>query len=930
MKQTFMFTDIEGSSRLWANDPDRMSEFLSLHDRILSDIITSHHGRIVKHTGDGVFAVFENPSDAASSALEIQLVTGSNEILEGRIRLRIGIHKGFARERDGDLFGPDINLTARVMAAALGGQILLTADAAAPVPPEGASHKNLGLHNLKDIAEPRRLFLLAHPGLVERYSLIPKTLTVPNNLPAEQTPFVGREAEMIRISALIGQEDCRLLTLLGPGGSGKTRLSIRTATEIGHRFRDGVFFVPLAEITESDDIAPRIAYSIGFSTEDGGDLEKALQEHLKDREMLLVLDNFEQLTSGASILAGFLESSQDLRILVTSRERLRLRAEWVFEVPGMEIPPDGTHAEGFDSVELFLKTAQRGGGSPHGEKDYPVITRICRLLEGSPLAIELAASWCGMLPVEEIEEQVRDPASLESLMRDHPERHSSLEAVFRFSWNLLDDDHRKALCSLTVFRGGFDRKAASEVCGIGLAALIALRDRSLIWQIEKGFFGIHGSIRYFASELSGDVLDDPEAIRRSHAEYYLELIAASEEDLVHGDRSSAIHSLERDLDNIRAAWSHAVSNRRAGLMLGSLKGVSTILGVKGQFRELERLLNRAIEALEGTEGNDLVMANLLAELGWAGSHIHSLEICEPPLLRSIELYRNVGDPKGLLDGLNTYANLLNVHAEDTRAEPLYRESLELSKKIGNLHGTAAVLSNLGTLAERQGDLDAARDMYRESIDICRKTGNRHGLSIGLTNLSIILREKGDLDGSLSMLTEALTIEEEIGDDLYISIINTHRMELLFILGRLDEARQLCIGSIVCFETQGHIWMLVRGKFLLALIELEEGNIDSGAERLLEAMDIYSTHMRQVCMEELIAVSAICLSLRGQHKKACSAAAAAFADDNILPGYMQARLEGVIERAREALTPDAFRECTATARSLDKESALSMVRKALIC
>jgi len=918
-----MFTDIEGSNRLWTGDPDMMSADLAVHDSVIRASADINGGRVVKHTGDGFFLVFDNPASASACAMEIQLSMVSSGILHNRIRLRIGIHTGEAEERNNDYFGPDVNLAARVMAAGLGGQVLLTARSAHSDLPGDCILKDLGSHSLKDIREPIHLYSLAHPDLTERYAACPKVLAVPGSLPPEQTPFVGREAEMLRISAILSQKDCRLLTLLGPGGAGKTRLSIRTALGISHRFSDGVFFVPLALLESGESAAAAVAESISFTLEGDTDPVSQLQQRLEGCEMLFILDNYEQLTDQADLPARLLESSPGLRIIVTSRERLRLRSEWVFEVPGMQVPDAPDHDyERCDSIQLYRKTALRCSGSEPEPDEMEPVAEICRLLEGSPLAIELAASWSGFLPAEDILEQILTPRSLETTLRDVPRRQSSLEASFMFSWNLLKHEQQRNLCSLTVFRGGFDIKAAGEVCGIDIRDIIALKDRSLLWQLEKSRFGLHGMIRHFASRRTTELVEDPEALTDSHSDYYISLLAGSTEDLVHGDREAAVSRLVRDLDNIRAAWNYSVENRIIDRIESGNRGLATLMGVRSQFREAYTLLKAAVESMEA-HADDLLMAGLLTQLGWVGSHVRPLEECIPILQRSVDLFRSAGEPEALAYGLNNFANVLNVRGEDRRAEPLYRESLLISRETEDLFGMAAALNNLGILADHTGELDKAMELYSESVDICRKLRNQHGVSVNLSNLSTVLREKGDMDGSIEMLNEALDIEQKIGDSFNITLIKCNIAVHLIIQGMPEQARELVGTCISCFDAQGQAGGIARGCILLAFICVDQGKLPEARENLYRALELLARYRWFSHFVEAMAVCARYFQAARSMEPACMSAMISVSHGS-LPGYLQERVDSVLRETERELEPDIIAHIRKIAPDMNLDDAVAWV------
>ncbi|MGB9724492.1 MAG: ATP-binding protein, partial [Chloroflexia bacterium] len=397
----FLFTDIEDSTRLWEKYPTQMDRILARHDAILEREISHHGGRIIKHTGDGIFAVFER-GRPLHCALEIQKALAREDWGEVReLRIRIALHAGEALCRGEDYFGPTVNRTARLLSSGWGGQVLFTPEVLRVAPlPEDASVHDLGFHFFKDLGEPQQIYELEHPELPRRDFPPLRSLSAhPHNLPVQPTPFVGREKELAQVLSLLDYPHCRLLTLVGPGGVGKTRLALQAAAEKVENFSHGVYFVPLAALASPEFLVSAIADALRFSFYGPEEPQTQLASYLREKRMLLVLDNFEHLLAGAGRVAELLQAAPEVKVMATSREALRLHGEWVFPLGGLERPAEEEEeVERYAAVQLFLQGARRA--RPDfllSAEDRPAVVRICRLVEGLPLGIELASSWVRVL-----------------------------------------------------------------------------------------------------------------------------------------------------------------------------------------------------------------------------------------------------------------------------------------------------------------------------------------------------------------------------------------------------------------------------------------------------------------------------------------------------------------------------------------------------
>ncbi|MEX1170431.1 MAG: adenylate/guanylate cyclase domain-containing protein, partial [Chloroflexota bacterium] len=581
---TFLFTDLEGSTRLWEQFPDDMKPALERHDAILRAAIESSRGHVVKTTGDGMMAVFERAADAAAAGLSAQRDLAREPWSNiGLLRVRMGLHAGQAEQRGGDFFGPTVNRTARTMAAGHGGQILLS-DAAATLAsdhlPAGASLIDLGEHRLRDLGRAEHLFQLQHPDLKSSFPPLATLRREYGNLPTRAAPFVGRETELMEVKARLEDPAVRLLTLTGPGGTGKTTLAIRAAEAFGAGLRDGVTFVDLSSARDSNAMAIAVARAIGLGEVSERPLEEELRDQLRARRMLLVLDNFEQVTEAAGLVGQWLGDCPDIKVLVTSREPLRVRAERVYRVPPLGLPPVGLKApsadrmERFEAIQLFVDRARSVRPDFRLTDDNAAaVVEICRRLDGLPLAIELAAARLGLFSPQALRDRLGDRlALLKSGPRDLPERQQTLRATIDWSYEILDDAEQRLFELLAVFADAEisaveavarEANAAEANAGDVLDRLTGLTEKSLVRQIDAASgeprVGMLETIREYARERLEQRSGGGTRARRAHAVFYAGLAAAMRRDLIGNQRETALARMAVEVENLRIAWRHWVA-----------------------------------------------------------------------------------------------------------------------------------------------------------------------------------------------------------------------------------------------------------------------------------------------------------------------------------------------------------------------------------
>src|SRR5436305_4249715 len=469
---TLLFTDVEGSTRLLQELGDGYGEALHEHRRRLRAAFAEHEGVEVDTQGDAFFIAFARASDAVAAASD-----GQRALADGPVRVRMGLHTGEPRVTEEGYVGLDVHKGARIAAVGHGGQVLLSQTTRALV---DAHVRDLGVHRLKDLSAPERIYQLEVEGLPCEFSLLKTVEAGMKNLPLPRTSFVGRTSELEAIGRLLEDPACRLLTLVGPGGAGKTRLALEAAARRVDRYPHGVHFVPLASVSSPDFLAPALAESIQFAVDgahSGFSAQEQLLDYLSERSTLLVLDNFEHLVEGSGLLGEVIERAPHVELLTTSRERLNVQSEWVFDVDGLGLAENGNGSA--SAVRLFVERAKQVAPG-FALDDASHALRVCRLVDGMPLGIELAASWVSVLSCAEIADEIEGNIDfLATSMRDVPERHRSLRAVIDQSWRLLTDEQRGAFSRVSVFRGSFDRSAAVAVTGADLRLLSEFVAKSL-------------------------------------------------------------------------------------------------------------------------------------------------------------------------------------------------------------------------------------------------------------------------------------------------------------------------------------------------------------------------------------------------------------------------------------------------------------------
>lgn len=772
---TFLFTDIEGSTRLWETQPEAMRAALARHDAIARTTVSANRGRVVKMTGDGIHAVFEDPLDAVRAAVGMQLALAGTEVASGiALRLRCGIHTGASERRDNDFFGSAVNRAARIMAAAHRGQILLSAAvvALAGDHPAGAGLRDLGRVRLRDLTNPERVYQVLHPQLRSDFPPLRSLEATPNNLPQQFTSFVGRETELGQACELLTRT--RLLTLLGVGGLGKSRLALQIAAETLDRYADGVWLVELAVTADAGRVAESVASVLGVRNESGGDLDAALARHVADRELLIILDNCEHLIDACARLAKrLLQAGDRVRILATSREPLRINGETTLPMPALSLPdastpmtPDALRR--FDSVRLFVDRAEAADPAFRLDLQHaPAVAAICARLDGIPLALELAAARIRSLAPDAIAARLDDRFRL--LVegdRTALKRQQTLRALIDWSYDLLSPDEARLFRRLSVFAGGWTAGAAEAVAGgdgadpASVADLLAhLVDKSLAARDAGGTrYRYLETIREYAddrAERSGERA----SMRVRHVQHFLALAEAARPHLREADHEPWLERLDAERGNVLAAHRYC-ADTPGGVALD----MRLAIAMRRYWFErglLELGYRLTLDALSrpGTTGDLPLRAAALNDAGQIAAHMGRYGEARKHLVESLSIARSEGDRQRIGYLLQPLALACAGVGDLTAARGYLQEGLEVAREYGDPREVAAALNALAQIARMEGDLARAEPLYQQVLELAR--GARDIESLTMLNLAMVAIGRGSPPRARALLLEAAAICEEI-------------------------------------------------------------------------------------------------------------------------------------------------------------------------
>jgi predicted ATPase/class 3 adenylate cyclase len=801
---TFLFTDVEGSTGLLQALGDRYPAVLDEHAAIVRRAVSDARGVEVSTHGDAFFVVFGSPAGAVRAAVAAQQGFASHDWSPGPpVRVRMGIHTGEGILGGDDYVGIDVHRAARIADAAHGGQVILSDATRGLVQhalPAGASLRDLGVHHLRGITNPERLHQLVIEGLAADFPA-PRTLDArPNNLPLQLTSFVGREEQIAEVERLLGHT--RLLTLTGPGGSGKSRLALRVAAELLTRFPDGSYFVDLSPVTDPALVPAAVANALGVPEAAGRPILDGVKEHLRHRELLQVVDNFEQVAEAGTVIEELLTAAPKLRTMVTSRVVLALRGEQEYAVPPLHIPdperlPAGLSALGaVEAVRLFTERAR--AASPRfvlTEQNAPVVAEITARLDGLPLAIELAATRTKVLTPEQILSRLKRRLSiLTSGSRSLPERQRTLRAAIAWSYDLLDPVERRLFARLSVFTGGWTFESAEAACDpeeLGLDildGLTSLVDKSLIRRTEPpgrpSRFSMLETIREFGREQL-EAGGDHELVHRRHAEHFLRFAVEVEPHLTADDQGEWLDRCEEEHANIRAALRWAIDRGEAGLAQAAAGALWRFWQQRGHLAEGRQWLEDTL-AMPSGQAPTAARAKALAGAGgiaWWSDQGASRGFYD----EALAIERELGDPARLAEALYNQAFAVAAEHDLESAARLLDESLALFRQVGDEPGAARVLTMLVVQDAMAGAWDRVVARLEEVAAIWRRLGDRLNLAFDLIWLAFAYGRAGRRGDARSTALEALELFREADNATGIALAFLDLAFLLTWEGRHADA-----------------------------------------------------------------------------------------------------------------------------------------------
>lgn len=848
---TFLLTDIEGSTRLWDETPEFMRQAMVRHDTIIESTVASYRGHVVRPRGEGDsrFAVFEDPLDAVTAALEIHAALDREPWpMPTPLRVRMGLHTGDADLREGDYYGTTINRCARIRGLAYGRQTLisgLTADLIRARLADNVELRDLGEHRLRDLRQAEQLHEVIMPGITPDFPPLKSLTTSLTNLPGQLTNFVGREQALQSVKQMLSES--RLVTATGSGGTGKTRLALQVGMDLLDKFDDGVWMVELAALTDPAAVAHTVASLFSLPDEADRHHLTALSTFLRAKTLLLILDNCEHLIDACAELAETLvQSCPHVRVLATSREALGVPGECVYNVPSLSLPdatmtaPDALYHTS-EAVQLFVDRARAANTRFNfDEDDAQLVAQLCQRLDGIPLAIELAAARTKVLPVRELVRRLDDRFRLlTSGSRTALPRQQTLRGAIDWSYSLLPENERLLFGRLSVFAAGWTLDDAEAICaadddpdiysGDVLDLLTRLVEKSLVvfdQQRALPRYRYYETIHQYAREKLADS-DDEARLRDRHLAWFLALAERGEPKLSTAQQAEWLERFEADLDNLRAAlaWAHE-TDQEALLRLAS--ALSLFWTRSGRSTEARRWLELALEG-DTERARTAVRAQALTALAAARFTLNFYDSPEPLLNEAIEIFRELNDTQRLPFALWTLGTVLLhegdseriltlgeealdvstrsqdkagrafalglkslalINMGDTSARTLLEEALAINRARGDRWATAFDLIRLGWDAAFSGDNARALILFEEAYPIFRELRDRQFTAVTLTTLADLHRRMGDFAQADGLYREAAQMWDEIGHPLAMAAVLARRGYTALELGQLDSARTL--------------------------------------------------------------------------------------------------------------------------------------------
>ncbi len=955
---TLLFTDIEGSTHLLQRLGEGYGELLNECRTVLRTAFHTYHGQEVDTQGDAMFAAFARASDALAASVaaqrELALHSWPGAVT---VRVRMGLHTGEPSRVVEGYVGLDVHYAARVMSAAHGGQVLLsqtTRDLVAHDLPEGVSLRDLGEHHLKDLEQAVHLYQVLIAGFPADFPPLRSRDRRSATLPVQLTPLIGREHEVTAVMRLLRREKVRLVTLTGPGGTGKTRLALQVASELGDVFVGGVFFVSLASLNDPMLVIPTIARALGMRENMGQPAFVRLVEVLQQQPVLLLLDNFEQIVEAAPQVADLLTSCPQLKLLVTSREVLHVRSEHEFAVPPLALP-DPAHLPRLaalartPAVALLLRRAQAARSEfKLTSTNARAVAEICVRLDGLPLAIELAAARLKLLSPQALLARLDQPLSiLTGGARDVPARQQTLRNTIEWSYQLLPAGEQRLFRCLSVFVSGCSLQAAEAVCagpgdGAGrvLDGVASLVDKSLLQRVKQTEEGSEEqedqrllmleTIREYGLETleaSGEGL----ATRQAHADYFLHL-AEEAEPALKGPRLVAwLERLEREHDNLRAALQWAVKSGSAEVALRLGIALERFWVVRGQRNEGLAFLQRALAASAGVATP--IRAKALLAAARLAFNQSNYEQGEGLAQEGLALFRGLGDRRGIALSLNRLGVAAWRRGDFRAARVLLEEDLALFRELGDRDRVAWSLFMHGLLDSKQGEYTRACTRFEQSLALFRELGNKRGIAASLTQLAgTLFVSQGKQDMIYPLLEQGLSLDREVGDKEGMAVASLLLGWVALKQGDEATARSRAEESLTLYRQMEHREGVAEALCMLGKVEAVRGDHAFARtlyeESLAMAQEIGDRELITCGLEGLASVVAVQGVLAWATRLWATAQALREAIGAPLPPIEWADYEQAVTTARDQLGEETFASAWAEGRALTAEQVLTTGEAAL--
>ena len=858
---TFLFADLESSTRLWETAPEAMAPALERHDMILRQAVTAFGGRVLKGTGDGIMAIFDSASNALRACSEAQQRLHDEVWQEtGPLRARMGLHTGEAQSRGGDYFGPTVNRAARIMAAAHGGQVLLSQPAARSAwdrLPDDASLRDLGERRLKDLLQPERIFQLVHPLLPSEFPPVNTLDRRPNNLPIQISEFVGRTAELDQVGELLQGTGVRLLTLLGPGGIGKTRIALQAAADQIDAFDDGVYFVDLSPVRDRDTAFESIVRTAELSSTDQDNPLETLRRGLATRNILLLLDNFEQVMDAADGVTDLLSVCPRLKILVTTREALRVRGERVVDVPSLTLPPRDKVERGaetlsrYESVRLFSQRAREAQpGFELTDDNAAAVAEICQRLDGLPLAIELAAARLRLFSPEELRDRLRGRLELlRGGARDLPARQRTLRNTIEWSYELLDAGERSLFRLLSVFSTTTVTSVEEVVDRLqplkdidAVDGLTSLMEKSLVRR-RNGSGPVRLSmletIREYAAKRLEEEADFCAAARRAHAEYFAQFARSVRERTASSELERALDELEAEIDNLRTAWRYWVA--------------------AGDLEKLDDLADSLL-MLYDDHGWYHAAVELTRDLLGVLSTVPST-----PERAAQEIALRASLARGLMAILG-YTDEVEQEVEDA-----YREALAVSGTGGDAKQRYQILRSLASFYLYHAEFEKAAAIGQELLEIGEEKNDESIQVEGHLLLGCNLAFQGYVERGLAHLDRSIELfaPERHRPRGFLPgaspgvVPYTTSALLLWQIGYPDQAAERAEAALELAERLGHPFTSAYALFHVGLLDLWRGEPEPARQRAGKVLEVAKEHDYKVWTAVALVLHGVALTGLGQ-------------------------------------------------------------------